>query len=151
MGHDQSNIDKMSRERLEAMLASPDNGGNHIKAKIALGKLDKKDADDVAERRHRETMKGDKVARRWAAAGLVVAVVALFRPEIGILRSETEPSPEETLHSSPSYSLSDHRRDIAREQESSSVVSRQDDATPSRDLPVPAPATTTPEPSPNQK
>ena len=125
MSYDQSNIDKLSRERLEAMAAKNDIGGNHIKAQIALEKLDKKEDDESSERRHQETMKGDKIARWMAAAGVLVAVIALWRSETALSRSERSPSPEERSHLSQPGNPADHRRDIAGPQPPTKATSKQ--------------------------
>jgi hypothetical protein len=86
MSYDQANLDKMSRASLESMAALNDIGGNHEKAKIALRKMDQKEAEIAADRRHGEEMLAAAHANRRANQALSVGLGALILALIAILQ-----------------------------------------------------------------
>ncbi len=94
MSYDQANLDKLPRAQLESLAALYDIGGNHKKARIALDKLDQKEAEASEDRRHGEEMTAAAVsnllarkALRRADLGIVLAALAIVVSLIAIVVS----------------------------------------------------------------
>ena len=106
MGPPQSYFDGKSREELEHLAATRRREDIGKKAQIALDKLNAREGDQSAERRHRESIAVDRSARNigWAAFG--VAVVALGVSVFALPQVQTLISQRETPRLLPDSGVS---------------------------------------------
>ena len=113
MGSPQSDFDKMSREDLEAFAIMKKSPDVQNKARIALGKLDQKESDILADRRHQEAILESRASRRLDKWALSVAVVALLVGGAGLWRSFPPSEPARLLPAPASSEPADHADPIA--------------------------------------